>query len=226
MSGPTGLATAEKLLAAGNFSELKSLLIIDIPKSDLSWVSECTSLEWLLIEASSSNPVDIRKLKNLRRIEINAKAAPSITGIEHLPKLDEIKLRSPKSEDLARLGGNAKRLKVFGPPAEILNFVQTETLEALWVANARKAEVSVAGIASLRGLKELAFYSLSKGIINSYSLDSLNLLEKVQFDNVTTVDDMGWLIRLPMLNDLYVSRPLPYSEDDHELLIHRGLVFW
>ena len=225
ITGATGLDTMANLLKSGDLSSLESLLVIDIPKSDLSWVRYCTNLSWIVIDSASSTQVDFSGLNKLKRIELNAKSAPSVEGMEQLSTVEEIKLRSPSELDLARLGGRAQRLRIYGPPAKIPKLDICHELSGLWLQSSRKQRISVEGVANLSNLQELYFFSLSKGVDDCFALDRLSKLEKFQLDNVASVDDIGWMLRLPRLKDLYVSKPLPFSEDDHDRLIHHGLIY-
>ena len=218
-----GLERLQEFVGRADFARAENIVFIEMPQSDLSWLSKCTNLRTLYALSLSTHQVDFAPLSALKHLEADGKFLKRIIGLEQLEPLESLSLNSPPAEQLARLGGNSKLLYVGGPPLVWPVFEETKFVDELKIVGLRKGPLDVANIGLLRGLKLLNLSDIHQGIVNADKLASLENLEHLFLWNVRSMDSKDWILSLPKLRKVSIWDKNDFTESDLDKLRAKGV---
>ena len=204
--GDEGLKRLGAAQESGSILNATSVTIMQLPKTDLSWIGSLHELRRVHIDATSSSPVSFHKLKKLRSAVIYSKFLPSIQNFEKLRGLKFLELHSPSAEDLARISGSAKHLRVFGPPA-IWPVIETPArIKSLTILFAGKPTQDVGNISYIKNLRTLCFFRGKGTFMNCDPLAGLRKLRTLEFEGVKNFENSEWVFKLRRLKSIYATK--------------------
>jgi hypothetical protein len=223
--GREGFIRMKCLLEAGQLKNAYSLSITNVSKTDLSFIGDLVELRRLSMKGSSTAKIDFSKLKKLRDLSISGSSLKDSANLEKLRRIKFLELHSPSSEDLARVGGLSKILRVYGPPLQWPTLQNPKKIKELTILFATKPTFDVSNIAALRNLRTLCFFRVSSHLVNCNNLSTLKI--RYLDLSVKTMDSSEWVFWLPRLLSMTTSiksKGTVFSDAQWERLELRRLI--
>lgn len=201
--GSEGLERLKVATDSGALVNARSITIMEIPKIDLSWIGELSKLERVYLDVSSAVPVSFEKLKKLRSAIFYNKFLPAI---ENLNSIRYLELHSPSSQDLARLSGSARHLRIFGPPAFWPVIKRPARIKSLTILFAGKPTQDVGNISYIKNLRTLCFFRGKGTFVNCEPIAELRKLRSIEFEGVKNFENSEWVFKLRRLKSIYTTK--------------------
>ena len=211
------------LIETGGFETAVSIEIGNLPKLDLSFISQLTKLRHLSLGCLSSSHLDLSKLANLESLELHEKSLRSISGFEKLKNLRDVALHSPTSDQLESYAGRGQNLVIYSAPTVIPNLRLASELKRIKIVRSLKGPVDVGNLGSVANLEDLSFNDMHKGIQNCSSLCLLENLRYLMFWNVKQIDSKDWILSLPKLENVSFWGTNDVAEEEMNTFRVRGL---
>lgn len=190
-----------------NFKNLKELELKLSEPTDMTFLSSLTKLERLGISGNTKNLSAVTKLKNLKKLYIDANEG-DLSFIGDMTELESLHI-SYSGKSFTKTIGKLKNLKELtlntinnGNPYDTSFIPKLTSLESLDFTSNYDYDIDVTGISKLKKLKSLTFMMCQFGDLSE--LKKCPALEKIIIDDCHSDFDIKW-IEGTGVKDLHIS---------------------